>query len=70
MNDRILDHYLEEFQLGSDIVADEAGILFYCLIGSGRQSLYVEVLSAWTKEGNAEEEIFEVVSRGSIAQME
>ncbi len=58
MNDRILDHYLEEFQLGSDIAADEAETLFDALIGSENQSLIAEVLTAWNEKGTSEDELF------------
>ena len=62
MNDRILDHYLEEFQLGADVVADEAEILFDALIGSNNQSLIAEVLSAWNEKGISEDELFTFAS--------
>ena len=58
MNDRILDHYLEEFQIGSDIAEDEAETLFDALIGSMNQSLIAEVLTAWNEKGTSEDEIF------------
>ena len=58
MNNRILDHYLEGFQLGSDIDGSEAETLFDALIGSDNQSLIAEVLSAWNEKGISEEELF------------
>ena len=62
MNDRILDHYLEEFQLGTDIIADEAETLFDALISSGNQSLIGEVLSAWNEKAISEDELFAFAS--------
>ncbi len=58
MNERILDHYLEEFQFGSDIAADEAETLFDALIGSDNQTLIAEVLTAWNEKGTTEDEVF------------
>lgn len=58
MNDRILDHYLEDFQLGSDVQQDEAETLFDALIGSGNHSLIAEVLTAWNEKGVSEDELF------------
>ena len=62
MNDRILDHYLEEFQLGSDIPADEAETLFDALIGSTNQLLIAELLTAWGEKGTSEDELFAFAS--------
>ncbi len=58
MNDRILDHYLGEFQLGSDIPVDEAETLFDALIGSTNQMVIAEVLAAWGEKGTSEDELF------------
>jgi anthranilate phosphoribosyltransferase len=58
MNDRILDHYLEELQIGSDIPADEAETLFDALTGSTNQLLVAEVLTAWGEKGTSEDELF------------
>lgn len=58
MNERILDHYLEEFQMGSDIPSDEAETLFDALIGSTNQLLIAEVLTAWDEKGVSEDELF------------
>ena len=58
MNDRILDHYLDEFQLGCDVEPDGAETLFDALIGSNNQSLIAEVLSAWNAKGTTEDELF------------
>lgn len=62
MNDRILDHYLEEFQLGSDIASDEAETLFDALIGSTNQLLIAEVLTAWNEKSVSEDELFAFAS--------
>lgn len=62
MNDRILDHYLEEFQLGSDVPAGEAETLFDALISSGNQTLIADVLAAWNEKGTAEDELFAFAS--------
>ncbi len=58
MEDRILEHYIEEFTLGSDVDAAEAETLFDALIGSGDPSLLAETLSAWNKKGTSEDELF------------
>ena len=58
MNDRILDHYLDEFEIGSDVSADEAETLFDAMIGSDNQTLIAEILTAWNKKGTSEDEVF------------
>lgn len=58
MNDRILEHYLEEFRLGSDIPPDEAETLFEALIGHDGEPLLAEVLTAWNEKGTTEDELF------------
>jgi anthranilate phosphoribosyltransferase len=62
MNERILDHYLEEFQLGSDVAPAEAETLFDALIGSENQALLAELLSAWNEKGTTEDELFAFAS--------
>ena len=58
MEDRILEHYLDEFQGGSDMQPAEAESLFDALIGSNDAPLIAEVLSAWNEKGTTEDEIF------------
>lgn len=62
MNDRILEHYLEEFQLGCDVEAAEAETLFDALIGCDDAGLIANVLSAWNEKGVAEDELFAMAS--------
>ncbi|HRI05091.1 MAG TPA: anthranilate phosphoribosyltransferase [Pyrinomonadaceae bacterium] len=62
MDDRILEHYLEEFRLGSDIPADEAETLFDALIGHDDEKLLTEVLTSWNEKGTTEDELFAFAS--------
>ena len=62
MDDRILEHYLEEFRLGSDIPADEAETLFDALIGHDDEQLLADVLTAWNEKGATEDELFAFAS--------
>jgi anthranilate phosphoribosyltransferase len=62
MIDSILEHYLEEFLLGSDIDQAEAETLFDALIGGDDPSLLAETLSAWNKKGVSEDELFAFTS--------
>jgi anthranilate phosphoribosyltransferase len=62
MEDRILEHYLEEFQLGSDLEATEAETLLDALIGCDYADLAAAVLSAWNEKGTTEDELFALVS--------
>ena len=62
MDDRILEHYLEEFRLGCDVQADEAETLFDALIGSENQSLIADTLSAWNEKSTSEDELFAFAS--------
>ncbi len=62
MDDRILEHYLEEFRLGSDIPADEAETLFDALIGHDDERLLADLLSAWNEKGTTEDELFAFAS--------
>lgn len=62
MEDRILEHYLEEFQHGLDVDAAEAETLFDALIGSGDQKLLAETLEAWNAKGTTEDEVFAFAS--------
>jgi len=57
MNDRILEHYLDEFQHGFDVEAAEAATLFDALVGSVNQALIAEVLVAWNEKGISENEL-------------
>ena len=62
MEDRILEHYLEEFIIGSDVDPAEAETLLDALIGSSDEPLIAETLSAWNKKGTTEDELFAFVS--------
>ncbi|MEO6655378.1 MAG: anthranilate phosphoribosyltransferase [Pyrinomonadaceae bacterium] len=62
MNDRILDHYLEEFRAGVEIDPFEAETLFDAMTGSTNQSLLAELLSAWNEKGYNENELFAFAS--------
>ncbi len=72
MEDRILEHYLEEFQHGLDIDAAEAESLFDALIGSEDQKLLAETLGAWNTKGTTEDEVFAFASvmRGRMKRIE
>lgn len=72
MEDRLLEHYLEEFMLGSDVPAAEAETLFDALIGSVDVSLLAETLSAWNKKGITEDELFAFASlmRGRMRRID
>lgn len=72
MNDRILEHYLEEFQLGIDLDPSEAETLFDALIGSEGQQQIADVLAAWNEKGIAEDELFAMASlmRGRMKRIE
>ncbi len=58
MEDRILKHYLEEFQAGIDVDPSEAEALFDALISSENQLLLTRVLLAWDEKGTTEAELF------------
>ena len=58
MEDRILEHYLEEFHVGSELPSAEAEALFDALIGSENSSLIADVLTAWNDKGTTEDELF------------
>jgi len=62
MDDRILQHYLDEFLVGGDVEPAEAETLFDALISSDDQSLIAEVLNAWNEKGTTEDELFELAS--------
>ncbi len=62
MNDRILEHYLEEFQSGFDVDPPEAEILFDALIGCETHLLLTRVLLAWEEKGTTEDELFAFAS--------
>lgn len=72
MNDRILEHYLEEFRLGADIPSDEAETLFDALIGHDDEHLLTELLVAWSEKGTTEDELFAFASlmRGRMKRIE
>ncbi|MEQ1642368.1 MAG: anthranilate phosphoribosyltransferase [Pyrinomonadaceae bacterium] len=72
MEDRILEHYLEEFQHGLDVDAAEAESLFDALIGSEDQELLAETLGAWNAKGTTEDEVFAFASvmRGRMKRIE
>jgi len=71
MNDRILQHYLEEFRLGSDVEPAEAETLFDALISGENQSMIAELLNAWNEKGTTEDELFEFacVMRGRMKRI-
>ena len=58
MEDRILEHYLDQFQVGTDLDSAEAESLFDALIGSEDADLIALVLSAWNEKGTTEDELF------------
>jgi anthranilate phosphoribosyltransferase len=62
MEDRILEHYLDEFIDEADIDTAEAETLFEALIGSDDQELLTNVLLAWNNKGISDDEIFEFAS--------
>ncbi len=62
MNDRILEHYLEEFQLGAEVEAAEVETLFDALIGCDDAELISSVLAAWNEKGVSEDELFAMAS--------
>ncbi len=62
MNDRILNHYLDDFRLGTDIAVDESETLFDALIASDDQALIANVLTAWNEKGISEDELFNFAS--------
>lgn len=72
MEDRILEHYLEEFQHGLDVDAAEADTLFDALIGSGDEKLLAQTLEAWNTKGTTENEVFAFASvmRGRMKRIE
>lgn len=59
MNDRILEHFEDEFSSGHDVVGAEAETLLDALIESENESLIAGVLSAWNNKGTTEDELFE-----------
>ncbi len=61
MEDRILEHYLEEFQIGSDLPSAEAESMLDAILASNNVSLIAELLSAWNDKGSTEDEIFALV---------
>ena len=72
MENRILEHYLEEFQHGLDVDAAEAESLFDALIGSGDEKLLSQTLEAWNTKGTTENEVFAFASvmRGRMKRIE
>ncbi|MGE3466205.1 MAG: anthranilate phosphoribosyltransferase [Pyrinomonadaceae bacterium] len=62
MEDRILEHYLDEFHSGFDVDRSEAEALFDALISSNDQLLLTRVLLAWDEKGTTEDELFEFAS--------
>jgi len=62
VEDRILEHYLEEFRHGIDVDAAEAETLFDALIGCGDENLLAETLKAWNTKGTTENEVFAFAS--------
>lgn len=72
MENRILEHYLEEFQHGLDVDAAEAESLYDALIGSGDEKLLSQTLEAWNTKGTTENEVFAFASvmRGRMKRIE
>jgi len=62
VEDRILEHYLEEFRHGIDVDATEAETLFDALIGCSDENLLAETLKAWNTKGTTENEVFAFAS--------
>ena len=62
MDDRILEHYLDEFQLGCELNAAEAETLLDALIGCDEIDLTASVLAAWNEKGVTEDELFSLAS--------
>ena len=62
MNQRILEHYIEDFHAGIEVDPSEAGTLFDALIGSDNASLLAELLSAWNTKSTTEQELFTFTS--------
>lgn len=60
MEDRILEHYLDEFQGGIDLTPAEAEPIFDSLIKSRNAELIAQVLIEWNKKGSTEDEVFEL----------
>ncbi len=58
MNDRILQHYLDEFELGAEVEAAEAETLFDALTDCDDPALIAKVLAAWNSKGVTEDELF------------
>lgn len=62
MDDRILEHYLDEFRLGCELDAPEAETLLDALIGCEKIELTASVLTAWNEKGVTEDELFSLAS--------
>ena len=62
MDDRILEHYLDEFLLGCDLNSAEAETLLDALIGCDDIDLTASVLAAWNEKGVTEDELFSLAS--------
>ena len=62
MNERVLHHFAEEFQIGCDLAPAEAETLFDALIGCENTALIAEVLSAWNEKGTTADEIYAMAS--------
>lgn len=62
MDDRILEHFLDEFQSGHDLAPSEASSLFDALVLSENQLLLTRVLLAWNEKHYTEDELFEFAS--------
>ena len=72
MDDRILEHYLDEFRLGCELNAAEAETLLDALIGCEHIELAASVLGAWNEKGVTEDELFSLASlmRGRMKRIE
>lgn len=62
MEERILEHYLDQFQSGFDVDPAEAEVLFDALISGENQLLLTRVLLAWDEKGTTEDELFAFAS--------
>lgn len=58
MSDHILEKYVNDFRVGTDVSPDDVGILFDALIGSGDSRLLARLLEVWSIKGATQEELF------------
>lgn len=58
MGEKILDHYLNEFRSGRDVLFGDAECLFDALISGASETILSSILSAWNEKGTTEDELF------------